>query len=655
MLDKIKKWSIGLLLIILAEVLVLILAHFLFMQITLYLSLIFLTINGVAAAYILFNYQNDISKRILSVSQILGNDSQQALQIGKIGIMTYNDEYEITWVSELFEEYQKELISKKVAMAAPGLKDLFSGDVDEVEVYYKNAKYLVIRKNEGQILFWQDITLLSENSKILTDNQVVIGLIHLDNYNETVQNEDEQVISLINNNLRQPIDRWAKSKGILIRRLRSDRFMMVLNEVIYQDIEQEYFPILDQTRIEAQKINVPITISMVFARGSYDLSILDDMASNLLDLTQSRGGDQVAMRVYQHDTKFFGGRSEAVEKRSKVKARVMARTIKELISESDEVFIVGHRDIDFDCFGAMLGISRLAQEYNSKVYAVTNDISYDEQLERALNRYQDSILDKHQFISEEEGLSLLSKKSLVICVDHHHLELCSAPSLISRSKRLVVIDHHRRGENFFDRPILVYVEASASSTSELVAELIEYQPVEIELEPLEATLMLTGLIVDTNHFRIRSGTRTFAAASFIKAKGADVSEADAFLKENYDEFEKKNRIFQHCEMINDEIIVAAVDDEEVFNRTLISRAADSILNINDIEAVFVIANSDNDNCVISARSKGYFNVQFILEKMNGGGHFSAAGLQRTSASVSELKTELLNVLKENENESNFIE
>lgn len=644
MLAKIKKWQIALLLIILLETLSLVGVYFLLDKGLLFFSLVFLLANGLISIYLIYNYQEDISKRTLSVSQILGNDAQTALLVGKIGIMTYDDEYEITWVSELFEQHQKALISKKVIRVLPELKALFNDEVDEVELVFDDKNYLVMRKEEGQILFWRDITLTYQQNQELKDNALVIGLIHLDNYNEMIQNEDEQVIALINSNLRQPIDKWAKSKQILIRRLRSDRFILVLNEKIYQEIEQEYFSILDYVRTEAQKINVAISLSMSFARGSYDLMQLDDMANNLLELAQSRGGDQVVMRIYSHETKYFGGNTEAVEKRSKVKARVMARTLKDIFISSGNVFVVGHRDVDFDCMGSMLAVSKLAQQYNKEVYVITQGISYDEQLARAFSRFESSVADNHNLISEEDALILIQRNSLVICMDHHHLKLCSASILVNKVSRLAVIDHHRRGEDFFNKPVLVYIEQSASSTSEMMAELIEYQPVNIELSAFEATLMLTGIIMDTNHFRLRSSTRTFEAAGFIKSKGADNAEADSFLKDNFEEFEKKNSIYKYCERLNNEIIIVAVDNNEVFKRTTISKAADSILNIYDVEAVFVVAASENNHWVVSARSKGYFNVQVVVEKMQGGGHFSAAGLQRSDTSVKALKEELLGVL-----------
>ncbi len=651
MLDKIRNWFIALSIYLLFQIAVLLACFFWWGDLLIFVILAFLLANGILVAVLLFNYQRDLRQRVMSVSQILGREGQQALQLGKLGLMTYDDDYQITWVSELFEKHSN-FVSQRVTKVVPQLRNLFSGDEDEITVDFNDRKYRVLRKEDAQILYWQDITEIVNINREYQENKPVVGIIHMDNYNDSVANEDEQIIASINANLRQPIAEWAKNKNIMIRRLRSDRFILVMSEKKYLEIEEDHFSIMDYVRKQAQGLNVDITLSMAFARGSSDFRILDDMANDLLELAQSRGGDQVVMRIYRKEVKYFGGVSEAAEKTSKVKARVMARTIRELIEKSAQIFIIGHWDIDFDCMGSMLALSKIAQLYSSEVYVITEKVSIDRQLDNALFRYFDTIADKHHFISEEEALSINNRDSLAICVDHHHLGLCSAPELVNAVKRLIIIDHHRRGESFFVNPTLVYVEPSASSSSELVIELLEYQAKTVDLEPFESTLMLTGVIVDTNHFRLRSGRRTFEAAGLIKAKGADSAEAESFLKEDFTNFESKSQIYSYCRLYNDNIIVAAVDEKQIFSRSIIAQAANELLDIKNIEAAFVLAKAENNMAVVSARSKGRINVQVILERMDGGGHFSAAGLQRENAKINDLSEELYGILREEKNESN---
>jgi len=652
MLEKIKGWFITLIIYMIIEISTLLIFFVWLPDLLIFVFFGFLLLNGIWVGLLLFNYQRDLKQRVLSISQILGKEGQEALQVGKLGLMTYDDDYQITWTSELFDEHQTLFVSQKLTKVLPELRVLFSGEEDKIIVNFDNKIYRVFRKENAQVIYWQDITEIDNLSKEYQENKPVVGMIHLDNYNDTIQNEDEQLIALINSNIRQLVVQWAKEKNIMIRRLRSDRFIILLNEKKYLQLEEDHFAIIDSIRTAAQAIKVDVTLSMAFARGSNDFYILGEMVNNLLELAQSRGGDQVVMRRYQREVKFFGGTSEAVEKSSKVKARVIAQAIKDLVEKSTEVFIVGHLDIDFDCMGAMLALSKMAQVYSDKVYVVTENVSIDYQLDEALYKYFDTIANKHNFISEVDARELVSANSMVICVDHHHLGLCNSPELVNSIKRLVVIDHHRRGESFFVNPTLVYVEPSASSSSELVVELLEYQQKPVTLEPFESTLMLTGIMVDTNHFRVRSGTRTFEAAGLLKSKGANSSEAQRFLKEGFEDFEMKNQIYSCSSILNDNIIIAAADEKLVFKRSIISQAADELLDIKNIEAAFVIAKTDNNYTIISARSKGKINVQVILEKMDGGGHFSAAGLQRENMKVEVLKKELLEVLKEGKDESN---
>ena len=652
MLERVKNWSIILITYLVSQGLVLVAFYLWWPQLMIFGVGGFFVVTAILAGLLMYSYQSDLKQRVLSVSQILGKEGQEALQIGKMGLMTYDDEYLVTWCSELFEDKQKQFVSQKLTKLYPELKNLFNEEEDKINVELADRIYQVTRKVDARLLYWQDITDIDKLSLEYQQNKLVVGMIHLDNYNETVQNEDEQVIALINSNLRQLVAKWAKNKNIMIRRIRSDRFIVLLKEKQYLELEEEHFPLLDEIRKEAQTINVDITLSMAFARGSNDFNVLDDMVNNLLELAQSRGGDQVVMRIYHREVKYFGGTSEAVEKSSKVKARVIARTIKELVEKSSQIYIVGHLNVDFDCMGAMLAFSKIAQLYNEHVYVIIDNVTMDQQLDEAMHRYFDTIADKHLFLSEEEALAKITDNDLAICVDHHHLGLCNAPELVNAVKRLIVVDHHRRGESFFVNPTLVYVEPSASSSCELAIELLDYQPKTIELEPFESTLMLAGIIVDTDHFRVRSGSRTFEAAGSIKAKGADSSEAESFLREDFEDFEMKNRIYGYSTIVNDTMVIAAVDEEHSFNRGLISQAADDLLNIKNVEASFVIAKTDSTTCIISARSKGRVNVQTIMEKMDGGGHFSAAGLQRENGKITELKEELLQILQEKSYESN---
>lgn len=255
---------------------------------------------------------------------------------------------------------------------------------------------------------------------------------------------------------------------------------------------------------------------MAFARGTDDFAQLDTMISDLLELAQSRGGDQAAVKKYGESVKYYGGNSEAREKRSKVRVRVMSQAIREAIMEAKRVFVIGHRDMDFDCMGAALCMSRLATAYNKESYIVSQSSGIEPQLAQALTEYEDIFNGRHRFLQDEEAARMIEDEDLLIVVDHNNPKQTGAPLTLEAANRIIVIDHHRRSEDFIGNPLLVYVETSASSTCELAAEFLPYQTNRVNLSEEEATLMYVGILVDTNRFRNRTGSRTFESVAYLK-------------------------------------------------------------------------------------------------------------------------------------------
>lgn len=654
MLNRIKVWWFILVIAFIINMLLVVIGYYYFNRQIIIISTVILFIDVILVGFLLVKVRQAFVSRNSEVSQFIASDIQEGFNITKAGLMSYSEDYEITWISEVFAESETELLSQKLTIMFPETQELFFGDVDQVEINYKNRRYMVRRSSKGRSVLWLDITEVNELSKKLVDTQNVLGTIHLDNYSEFIQGIDDNTIAQINTNIRQEVVNWASENNMVIRRIRDDRFILFLDEAIYKKIEGEQFSILEKARLESDKLNVPITLSMAFSRGTDDLRELEKSLGELIELALTRGGDQVVVKEYQEDIKFFGGSSEAHEKRNRVKARVMTKSVGELTEAASKVYVVGHQMMDFDCVGAMFAMGSIAQAHNDNVYIVIKDVEMDKQLRDALNLHNSNIEDKYQMINEEQALFDLDDESIVVCVDHHSDYMCAAPKLVKECDKIVVIDHHRRGEYFLDNAILVYIEPSASSTCELLAEMIDYQSNKIEIDVFVSTLMLAGVIVDTNHFRVRSGTRTFAAASLIKGFGADVNEADNFLKEDFDEFETRYKFYQNLERINNDELVACGEEDVIYTRTMLSKIADSLLRVSKVSAAFAIGQTDKDNWAISARSDGTFNVQVILEKMGGGGHYSAAALQRSDTSMLELKEELLAILKEGNDESNIV-
>ena len=613
---------------------------------TMFIVLFFLVFEAALLFYVISIYERELKKNIVDVSEILGEESKDAFIIGGLGLVVYDNSYNIVWMSDYFKHIDINRVSDKITAWLPETVGLFNGDVDVVNIEYDDYIFRITRNSKAKLLYFKDITTEYVTTKKYTEEAPVMALVHLDNYQEYTQYEEEQRVYFIDSIVKQNLINWADDLGIFIKRLRNDRYLMLMNDEIYTKIARDNFSIIHTIRNESQNNDLVLSLSMGVARGTSDYVQLEEMTNDLLELAQSRGGDQVATRTSGQEVKYYGGHSESRERRSKARVRVISQTIRELIKKSDKVIIVGHKNCDFDCMGSALGMSRIVASYNKEVAIVAKNGGVEEKLEQAMLEYQEMLLERHTFISEGEALDMLTYETLVIMVDHHSEDISSSPNLIERANKICVIDHHRRKTDFTFQPILAYIESAASSAGELVVELFPYQEKRINLNSLEATIMYTGLIVDTNGFINRTGSRTFESASVLQRYGADLRMANQFLNDSFKEFELRNKALANS-YIHDEfgIVFAPIYDGTIVPRALLSQAADELLKIQESRAVFVISNIANNRVGISARSKGTINVQRIMEEMGGGGHFNAAALQRENTSVKEVTTELDSVVK----------
>lgn len=660
-MDRLENFKIQIAIILFGEVIIVALLFLVGWNLAAILLAIALAFNTLLLIWTMGRYEKDKKHRDIDISHVLGHDAKNALDFGKIGIIIYDEQYNATWTSSFLEQRQLDLVGKRLNSWNPSINELFTGDVDTVAFKDDVYIYEISRKEGAQVLFVKDVTQEREYKQKYQEERIVLGLMHLDNYMEISQYEDETNIALMNNVLRQPLVEWAKRFGMAVRRIRSDRYVLTLNEKIYNEILKDKFSILNLVRNNAMENNLSITLSLAFARGSSDLDVLDTMVNDLLELAQSRGGDQVAVKEYGQEVVYYGGNSQAQEKRSRVRVRVMSQAIKEALLEVERVFVVGHRNMDYDCMGSSLAMSRIAASVGKEVYIVSESGGIEPQLKETMNIYKDVLTTRHCFIAEDEALKLVRKDDLIIAVDFNNPTQCNAPKVLEAADKVIVIDHHRRSEAFINNPLLVYVESSASSASELISEFIPYSSSKLDICVEEATIMYLGILVDTTHFKLRTGTRTFEALASLRRLGVDPTEAEKMLKEDFEEFEARINVLKYSRKVFGDIMVAPVKDQ-VINRTIMSKAADYLINVKGIEAAFVIANCDETHVAVSARSNGKLNVQMIMEAMQGGGHFNAAALQRENSSVVEVCDELLANLKkvkeeekEQENESNLIE
>lgn len=619
-------------------------------------GILVLIVEALITVYLLDYFQSANEEESIGLEKYLGGSYAEAYLVGGVGMMNYDENYVITWQSELFKERGLDRIGSKLLTWLPEANDIISGETEKVSVTIDQYVYEVSKRENAPTIFFKDITLLNKYRGKYNEEHVVLGLASFDNYEESTMYADDADIANINATIRTPLNEYFQKFGVFLRRLNNNRYLLVLNEKIYREIAADRFSILNIVRKASQKAEVSITLSMAFAKGSSNFAELDETVTKLMDLAQTRGGDQVAIQVVGEDVKYFGGSTEAAEKRSRVRVRVMAHALRDLIQHSSNVIICGHKNADFDCIGSAICLSKMASAFNKPVSIIAKTGGIEEKLDAAMKGNEKELAEDITFVTEGEAINQLKDDTLVIMTDHHNILQSNGAMLLEMAERIVVIDHHRRSTDMGVKPILIYIEAGASSTCEILTEMIPFVSSKVDISELEATFMLAGMTIDTRKWRERTGVRTYDAASALRKLGADPQVAYDYLKDTYDEFVLKSAIMNASERYPDGIVIAAVENEKI-TRSIMSQVADSLLSIQDVKAAFVIAQDKSTGInSISARSNGEINVQVIMEAMHGGGHMTAAATQRKDATVKELKEELINIIeqqkKEAEDESN---
>ena len=620
------------------------------------LAILILIAEAIISLTVLSDFDEAYKSGYAEVREELGDTSVEAMRAGGVGIVMYDDDYVVTWMSDLFKERSIEHVGDRVLGWIPEADDLIAGKSDSVTITLDDKTYRVSRREDAQVLIFTDVTKLVTLQQKYNDQLLVLGLASFDNYDESVQFEGEADATNISATVRAPLVEYFNMHHVLMKRLNNSKYLLILNEKAFQSMVNDHFSILSKIRKVSMKMDVSITLSMAFAMGSSEYDVLDEMTANLMDLAQTRGGDQVAVQAVGKDVKFYGGSSEANERRSRVRVRVMSHALRDVILKSSNVIICGHKIADFDCIGSALGLSRMVTALGKPVSIIAKTGGIEEKLSAALKMNMDELKEEFNFITDSEALNQLQDKTLVIMTDHHTIKQSNGAKVLEQAKKIVVIDHHRRATEMGVKPMLVYIEAGASSACELVTEMIPYISNKTDISDTVASLMLTGMVVDTQRWRVRTGARTYEAAAALKEMGADVSKSNAWLKDTFDEFAIKTEVATSAERYDHGVVIASVENK-VLSRSLISQVADSLLDLQGVRAAFVISNSSENETGISARSDGTINVQMIMESMGGGGHMTAAAIQKTKVKVADMKKDLLDAIdqyfmEESDDESN---
>lgn len=609
------------------------------------LSLAFFLI-AVLPFYYLFLFENrqrkETEKYITTLSYRVKKVGEEALLGMPIGIMLINEDYYIEWtnpfLASCFDE--ETLVGRSLFDVGESLLPLIKQEVETEIITLHERKFRVIHRSEERLLYFFDITEQKELEQMYEDERTVIAIIFLDNYDDLTQGIDDQTRSSLNSLVTSILNKWANENGVLLKRISSERFLAVFNEQILNVLEKAKFSILDDVRDTTSKQNVPLTLSIGVGSGVTSLPELGVIAQSSLDLALGRGGDQVAVKLQNGKVKFYGGKTNPVEKRTRVRARVISHALKEIITESDKVIIMGHKYPDMDAIGAAIGIQKVAQMNQRQGFIVMNFQEIDTGVLRLMEEIKkhDDLFSR--FITPEQALEMATSDTLLVVVDTHKPSMVIEEKLLNKIDHVVVIDHHRRGEDFIENPLLVYMEPYASSTAELVTELLEYQPKGVKINMLEATALLAGIIVDTKSFTLRTGARTFDAASYLRGQGADTVLVQKFLKEDIESFLKRAKIIESVYFYKEGIAIAKATPNQMVDQVLIAQTADTLLTMYGVQASFVLAKKSEETIGISARSLGEVNVQIIMESLHGGGHLTNAATQLQEYTIEQAENEL---------------
>lgn len=597
---------------------------------------IVLAIIAIYSVIVSNSFKNDLEEYISTLSYRVHRANEEAIMELPIGMVLYDHDFTVQWTNPYITKlYAESVIGKDLSDLSDDILDFINSDKKEQLILIFNRYYQIQVKRDEKIVYFFDVTDIVEMQNRYDEEQPVIAFITLDNYDEVTQGMDDQVRSRISSQVTSTLNKWAKNYEVLLRRTGSDRFIAFLNKRSLEKIEKTKFVILDEIREQTSKEKLPITLSIGVGLGEVSFQELGEIAQSSLDLALGRGGDQVAIKEKHGKVRFYGGKSNAIEKRTRVRARVISHALRDFVLESQKVLVMGHKSPDMDAIGASIGVLKIAELNDKKGYIVLDQNDTHSDVKKLMHEIEMNETLWSKFISPERALEIVTDQTLLVIVDTHKPSLVIEPALLNKVDRVIVLDHHRRSEEFIKDPVLVYMEPYASSTAELVTELIEYQPKKPNMDILEATALLAGIIVDTKSFAVRTGSRTFDAASFLRQNGADTTLVQQLLKEDLDQYVKRAKLIERAQIYKKGIAISRADEEDILPQVLIAQAADTLLTLDGIVASFVISKVKGDRISISARSLGDINVQLIMEKLGGGGHLTNAATQLTDVTLLE--------------------
>ncbi|MCX7779430.1 MAG: DHH family phosphoesterase [Negativicutes bacterium] len=614
---------------------------------------------GAILLYVLYLYgrerqlerQKALTAYLESMTHHIDQASYYALQNLPLAIAIVDQTGAIHWSNSVLSDWadQEILPGQAIQDIWPEMPLAKMQDQAGMEIVHFGPKhYQIIFKpvvdyhaeQKLMILYITDITSTETVREECLGARPVIAHIQIDNYDDVLKGLSESQRTAIPAEVNQKLVEWVTGLDGYLKKYGEDIYIALFNRQALDAMLAEKFDILDKVRAIRGGNRIPVTLSIGVAADEISIAALGQRARAGLDLALGRGGDQAAVYV-EGKVMFYGGKAKAVEKNTRVKARIMAQAIRDIIADADSVLIMGHAGEDFDSLGAALGVARMVRFMGKPVRIVVSQQSI------AVSKLSE-LVDEYAAYSEllitgEQAEAIATAETLLFVVDTHRPEITAAPGLLSRLERVVVIDHHRRSENFIANPLLVYLEPSASSTSELVAELLTYFDDKLDLTRVEATALYAGIILDTKNFAVQTGVRTFDAAAYLRRSGADPALVRRLFRVDMETFKRRAEIINNTDMLPGGVVLATYPRKVKNGQIIAAQVADMLLNIEGVRVSFVIFPAD-DGVGISARSQGDINVQIVMEQLGGGGHQTVAGAQIKGASIEEVKPKLIGII-----------
>lgn len=600
-------------------------------------------------------YQKTELEQIQYVNNQAEDSLTSLLEQMPVGVIKLNmANMEIEW----FNPYAELILTTEDGEINPTqVQEIIKAAFSSLGIYANigEKRYAVHLDKTSGVVYFFDVSGEYEATVELVTSRPAIGIISVDNYDDLENETSESDISNINSFVANFVAEFAGRYKMFSRRVGMDRFYLFTDYTVLEHLMQDKFSMIDSFREEAKQRNLPLTMSMGLSYGDGDHESIGKVALSNLNLAEVRGGDQVVVRENDEtkDPIYFGGGSAASVKRTRTRTRAMMTAISEKLKSVDRVFIVGHKNLDMDALGSAVGMQLFSSNVLEESYVVYDASQMSPDIRRAIE-----LLDKEgvsSLLTLEEASEMVTRRSLLVMVDHSKTVLTLSKDFYDLFNQTIVIDHHRRDQDFPENAVITYIESGASSASELVTELIQFQNSKKKrLSRIQASVLMGGMMLDTKNFTSRVTSRTFDVASYLRTRGSDSVVIQDISATDFEEYRLVNELILQGQMVQPSILVAQALETKTYDTVVISKAADALLAMSGIEASFVLAKNDQGVISISARSRSRINVQRIMEELGGGGHFNLAAARLTGMSLQEagdkLKTVIVNETEEKETE-----